>query len=208
MCARVHECIYACTGNDLDVLTHWHVGLAWASAQGIFVHAFGCCKATMGRRAPERTPPSPSRVPTAGPRTNREALSAASATHGVRAGTSHARGRARLDGREIAVPRGVVQPAALDQPCSGVHRECRVVPGRRGRRPTQPRRPNRGRSRLTAAGSTCCRDERNRQQQDTRASRPRSHVGRNADVVCRRKLFSALELEPEGRSFLCPVQNS
>jgi hypothetical protein len=113
----------------------WHVGLAWASAQGIFVRAFCCCKATMGRSAQERTHTSPSRVPTAGPRTNREALSAASATHGVRAGTSYTRGRARLDGREIAGPRGVVQPATLDLPCSGVHRECRIARGRRGRRP-------------------------------------------------------------------------
>jgi hypothetical protein len=135
MCARVHECIYACTGNDLDVLTLWPVGLAWASAQGIFVHAF-CCKATKGRSAQECTNSNPSRVPTAGPRTNRGAPSAASATHGVRAGTSYTRGRARLDGREIAVPRGVVQLAALDQPCSGVPRLCRIVPGRRGRRPT------------------------------------------------------------------------
>ncbi len=54
-----------------------------------------------------------------------------------------ARGRARLDGREIAVPRGVVQLAAIDQPCSG-HRECRIAPGRRGRR------PNHGRARATA----------------------------------------------------------
>ncbi len=37
MCARVHECIYACTENDLDVLTHRDVGLALVSAQCVLL---------------------------------------------------------------------------------------------------------------------------------------------------------------------------